>query len=54
MVSLLITLLIILVVAYVVYLVVGYLGLPEPIQRAVYIIVGLIILLWLLRTLGVL
>lgn len=53
MLNLLIMLWIVLVVAYVVYLVVGYLSLPEPIQRAVYIIVGLIILLWLLRTLGV-
>lgn len=53
MVSLLITLLIALVVVYLVYLVMGYLNLPEPIRQVVYIIIALVVILWLLRTFGI-
>lgn len=52
MISLLITLLIGAVVLYVVYLIVGMVNLPEPIKRIVYIIIGIIVLLWLLDSFG--
>lgn len=51
--SLLISLLIILVIVYILYVILGWLALPEPINRVVYIIAALIIILWLLRVLGI-
>lgn len=52
MISLLISVLVILIVVYIVYLILGWLALPDPINKIVYIIVALIVILWLLRTLG--
>ena len=52
MISLLITLLIAAVVIYVLYLIIGMINLPAPIKNIVYLIVGLIILLWLLSSFG--
>lgn len=52
MISFLITLLIGAAVIYVVYLIVGMINLPAPIKNIVYIVVGLIILVWLLSYFG--
>jgi hypothetical protein len=51
-ISFLITLLIGAAVIYVVYLIVGMINLPAPIKNIVYIVVGLIILVWLLSYFG--
>ena len=53
MISLLITLLLFAIIVYVVYLIIGMVNLPEPIKRIVYIILAVIVLFWLLQTLGV-
>lgn len=52
MISLLITLLIFLVVFYVARLIIGSLGLPAHIVQIIYIVMGLIALLYLLSFLG--
>ncbi len=41
-------------IIYVVFWIVGMLTLPQPIKNVITIIVALIVLLWLLSTLGVL
>ncbi len=41
-------------IIYVVFWIVGMLALPQPIKNVITIIVALIVLLWLLSTLGVL
>jgi hypothetical protein len=53
MIGLLIALLIVCIVIYVVRLLLPLLGLPEPVNTAVLLIVGLIALLWFLSLLGV-
>ena len=53
MISTLVTILIFLVIFYVVKIVIGEFGLPPTILRIVYIVMGLIALLWLLSILGV-
>lgn len=52
MIELLITLLIMAIVIYVIYLVLGMINLPPPIKTIVYLIVGLILLVWLLDAAG--
>ena len=52
MIELLITLLVVAVLVYVVYLVLGMLHLPPPIQTIVFLIVGLVVLLFLLDMFG--
>lgn len=52
MISILVTLLIAAIVIYVVYLIVGMINLPAPIKNIVYLILGLIILLYLLSYFG--
>ncbi len=39
---------------YIVYWIVGMLTLPQPVKTAICLIVALIVLLWLLMTMGVL
>lgn len=52
MIEVLVTLLIAAIVIYVIYLILGMVALPAPIKNIVYLIVGLIILLWLLNSFG--
>ena len=52
MISLLVGLLIQCVIIYVIYLILGIIALPAPIKNIVYLIVGLVILLWLLDSFG--
>ena len=52
LIGLLIALLIVVVVIYVVRLLLPMLGLPEPVNTAVLLIIGLIALLWLLGSFG--
>ena len=52
LIGLLIALLIVCVVIYVLRLLLPMLGLPEPINTAVLIVVGLIALLWFLGQVG--
>lgn len=53
MISFLLTVLAIAVVAYVIYLILNFLPLPDPIKTIAYLILGLIILFWLLGAIGV-
>lgn len=53
MISILITIVIFLVVGYIIKLIVGQLGLPSGIVQIIYVIMGLIALIWLLDILGV-
>lgn len=48
MISLLITLLIFAVVCYVVFWVMGYLGVPEPVRKVVTVLIVVIAVIWLL------
>lgn len=41
------------IVVYIVYWIVGMLTLPQPIKTAICLLVALIVLLWLLATMGV-
>ena len=52
MISILLSLLVLAVVIYVAYLILGYINLPEPINKIVTIILGLIFLLVLLQQVG--
>lgn len=52
MIEFLVTALIAIVVIYVVYLIVGMINLPAPIKNIVYLIVGVVILVWLLQYFG--
>lgn len=52
MIEFLVTALIAIVVIYVVYLIVGMINLPSPIKNIVYLIVGVVILIWLLQYFG--
>lgn len=52
MIALVINLLVVVLVVWILYIILGWLALPEPINKIVYIIAALIILLWLLRLLG--
>lgn len=52
MITLLINVLIIVLVVWIIKLVLDWLALPAPINKIVYVIAALIIILWLLRTLG--
>jgi len=54
MISLLITLLLVAVVVYIVYLILGMISLPDPIKKIIYLVVGLIVILWLLQYFGLL
>lgn len=49
----LITLIIICCLVYCVRLMLPYLGLPEPINQVVIVMIGLLCLLWLLNAIGV-
>lgn len=53
LIGFLVTVLVILVVLYVVRLVVTQMGLPPPIQTVVFLIVGLVCLIALLNSIGV-
>ena len=53
MIELLIGLIILLVVVYIVNLIIAQLSLPEPIKTVIYIVIGLVFLLYLLDTLGI-
>lgn len=53
MIALLVSLLILCVIVYVANLIIAQLGLPPPVKTIVYLIVGLIFLVWLLDTLGI-
>ena len=52
MIELLVSLLLVLVIVYVVNLVIGSLNLPANDKTVVYIIVGIVVLLWLLQRFG--
>lgn len=52
MIEFLVTALIACVVIYVVYLVVGMINLPAPIKNIVYLIIGVVIIIWLLQHFG--
>ena len=54
MISLLITLLLVAVIVYIVYLILGMISLPDPIKKIIYLVVGLIIIIWLLQYFGLL
>jgi hypothetical protein len=53
MLSLLFTLLIVAVIVYVVYLIVGMINLPAPIKTIVYLIMGVIVLVYLASLFGI-
>ena len=53
MISFLITLLVVCVVVYVVHLLIDMLGLPPQVKTIAFIIVGLLVLAWILQSLGV-
>lgn len=53
LIGFLITFICICVVIYCVRLLLPYLGLPDPINQVVLIVVGLLCLLWLLNSIGV-
>lgn len=53
MIGLLVSLLVLVVVIYVFNLIVGMLNLPEQVKQIVYIIFGLIVVLYLLGQVGV-
>lgn len=48
MISLLITLLVFAVVCYVIFWVMGYLGVPEPVRKVVTVIIVVVAVIWLL------
>lgn len=52
MIGILVSLLVLVVVVYIVRLLLPMLGLPEPVNTAVLLIIGLIGLLWLLDIVG--
>lgn len=54
LISILIWLLILAVVVWVVYMIIGFMKIPEPIGTIICVIVGLIILLLLVQRLGLL
>lgn len=51
--QLLIYLLVAGVVIYVVYLILGMIAIPSPIKNIIYLILGVVFLIWILRTLGI-
>ena len=53
LIAFLITLIVVVCIIYCVRLLLPMLGLPEPINTVIMIIIGLICLLWLLNSLGV-
>lgn len=53
MISLLITLVIFLVIFYIAKLIIGSLGLPANVVQIIYLVMGLIALLYLLSLLGI-
>lgn len=52
MIELLVTLIIFLVIFYIAKLIIGSLGLPANIVQIIYLILGLIALLWILNLFG--
>lgn len=52
MIGILVSCLVVAIVAYVIFLVLKMIPLPEPIKQIVLIIAGLIIVVWLLNILG--
>lgn len=52
MITLLINILIVVLIVWIVSIILGWLQLPAPINKVVYVIAAVIILLWLLRLLG--
>jgi hypothetical protein len=52
MISLLITIVVFLVIFYIAKLVIGSLGLPANIVQIIYLVLGLIALLWILSLFG--
>ena len=52
MISILITLLLVAAVVYILYLILGMITLPAPIKTIIYMVAGLIILIWLLQYFG--
>jgi len=50
MISLLITMLVFGLICYLIFWVMGYLGVPEPIRKVVTVIVVVIAVLWLLQS----
>jgi len=53
LIAFLITLIVVVCIIYCVRLLLPMLGLPEPINTVIMVIIGLICLLWLLNSLGV-
>ena len=53
MVKTLVSLLVLCIVIYVIYLILNMIQLPAPIKTIVYLIVGLVLLVWLLRYFGI-
>lgn len=53
MISLLITLIVLAVLLYILRLLLPMLGLPEPLNTVIFLVFGLIVLLWLLSQLGI-
>ena len=53
MIEILITLLVAAVLIYVVNLIVGMLNLPSQVKTIVYIIIGLVVIVWLLKFFGI-
>lgn len=54
MIEMLLTLLVMAVVIYVIYLVLGMIQLPDQVKTIVYLIVGLVLLVWFLDFSGIL
>lgn len=50
LVSLLITIAIFALVCYVIFWLIGYLGVPEPIRKVVVVVIVLIAIIWILQT----
>lgn len=48
MISLLITVAVFALVAYVIFWIIGYLGVPEPIRKVIVVIMVLIAVIWIL------
>jgi hypothetical protein len=53
MIEFLVTVLVLCIVLYVVYLILGMLHLPAPIMNIIYLIIGLIVIVWLLNYFGI-
>lgn len=53
LIGILVTLIILAIIAYAVYIVIGMFALPQPIKQLVYLLTGVILLVFLLNQLGI-